>query len=62
MTAPMKKSTRCVIYIIKVNYTSYNYVAQKYMDVPYFYTISGQIQILLKNDIWTFFFNEFKIL
>ena len=25
MTAPMKKITWCVIYLIKVNYTSYNY-------------------------------------
>ena len=33
MTAPMKKITWCVIYLIKVNYTSYNYT--KYMDVAY---------------------------
>ena len=29
MTAPMKKITWCVIYLIKVNYTSYNYTSYK---------------------------------
>ena len=29
MTASMKKITWCVIYLIKVNYTSYNYTSYK---------------------------------